>query len=204
VAVLSAPFRSRSALSALAALLVAVTIMSPGTAAAAGGRASLGAAREGLTLTKERLDLMREVMASKWFSRAPIQDPAQEETVKTAAVAQGLELGVAAGSTRSLFAAEIAAAKEVQRGWGSHWLFYGAPADLAAPDLSGIRASLGGISERLVALLPRLVPLARDPGTQARVSAAAAKILVVPYLGPQGRAEIVEALLGIRGRVAAD
>lgn len=191
----------RSALLLLAVLLVLAAIAVPATATASAPEpAPLRAGREALVLTKERLDLMKEVMASKWLSRGPIQDLSQEETVTAAAVTQGLELGVAAGSTRHLFAAEIAAAKEVQLGWGSHWLYFGAPADLVAPDLAQLRATLGGISERLVALLPKLVALGDEPLAQAQMDAAAAKILKVPYLGDTGRGAIVEALLGIRAR----
>jgi chorismate mutase len=184
------------------AVALAIVVPSASAASAPGGGA-FGAAREALVLSKERLGLMKEVMASKWLSRAPIQDLAQEESVKESAVAKGLELGVAAGATRSLFAAEIGAAKEVQLGWGSHWLFYGAPAELAAPDLTAIRASLGVISEGLVALLPKLVGLRDEPNAEARSTAAGAKILKVPYLGSAGRDAIVEGLLGIRSRANA-
>jgi chorismate mutase-like protein len=186
----------------VAAVALAIVPPSAGAATAADG-SSFGAAREALVLTRERLGLMKEVMASKWFSRGAIQDLGQEEAVKEAAVAQGLEVGVAAGATRNLFGAEIAAAKEVQLGWGSHWLYFGAPAELAAPELTQLRANLGGISERLVALLPKLVGLGGEPNAEGRLTSAAAKILKVPYLGSEGRAEIVEALLGIRGRAAA-
>lgn len=184
--------------------LALVLVVAVGPARAAGSeRAMIGAAREALGLTGQRLGLMKEVMASKWLSRAPIQDLGQEEAVKEAAVARGLELGVAAGSTRGLFTAEIAAAKEVQLGWGSHWLFYGAPAELAAPDLTALRASLAEISERLVALLPKLIGLGGVSEAEARVAAAARKILKVPYLGVEGRAQIVKALVAIRGRTPA-
>jgi chorismate mutase len=196
--------RLRSASSALLVVAVALAILAPSAAAAGGADgSSFGAAREALVLSRERLGLMKEVMASKWLSRAPIQDLAQEEAVKEAAVAKGLELGVAAGPTRELFAAEIGAAKEVQLGWGSHWLYHGAPAELVAPDLTQLRATLGGISERLVALLPKLVALAAEPDAEARLTSAAAKILKVPYLGGEGRAGIVAGLLGIRARASA-
>jgi chorismate mutase len=196
--------RRRSVLAALVVVAVSAVIVAPGAAAASGSDGgAFGAAREALVLSRERLGLMKEVMASKWLSRAPIQDLAQEEAVKESAIAQGLELGVAAGATRGLFTAEIAAAKEVQLGWGSHWLFDGAPAGLAAPDLGQLRTTLGRISERLVALLPKLVGLGSEPNAEARLRAAAAKSLRVPYLGPTGRSAIVEALLGVRVRRTA-
>jgi chorismate mutase-like protein len=191
-------------LTVVVAVAVALAVVTPSaTAATAPDGGAFGATREALVLSKERLGLMKEVMASKWLSRAPIEDLVQEEAVKNSAVAKGLELGVAAGATRKLFTAEIAAAKEVQLGWGSHWLFYGAPAELAAPDLNQIRANLGVISEGLIALLPKLVGLRDEPNTEERSVAAATKILKVPYLGSAGRAAIVEALLEIRPRATA-
>lgn len=80
-----------------------------------------------LVLTRERLCLMDEVMAAKWFSRTPIQDPAQEAVVIEGAVAKGGERGVAGSFTRGLFEAEVAAAKEVEPGRGAEWLYLGAP-----------------------------------------------------------------------------
>jgi chorismate mutase len=202
VAVLAPAYRSAHA--GLAVAVVALTVVASSSAAAtAPDDGAFGAAREALVLSKERLGLMKEVMASKWVSRAPIQDLAQEESVKEAAVGEGLELGVAAGATRELFGAEIAAAKEVQLGWGSHWLYFGAPAELAAPDLTQLRTTLGAISEGLVALLPKLVGLRDEPKAEARLMAAAAKILRLPYLGSAGRVAIVEGLLAIRPSATA-
>jgi chorismate mutase-like protein len=183
----------------LTALLI-VAAVAAGTAATASAEAppALAAAREALALTDARLELMDEVMASKWFSRAPIEDPAQEAAVTEAAVAKAGELGVAPAGVRSLFGAEIEAAKEVQLGWGSHWLYLGAPPDLAAPDLAQLRSQLSEISERIVAVLPRLAPLAELPDAHRRVTMAAAKVLRVRYLGAASRARLVEALLAIR------
>ncbi len=58
------------------------------------------AARHALSLSGERLSLMRRVMVSKWQSRAPVEDRAQEQVVvsgaRAAARARGLgEAGVA-------------------------------------------------------------------------------------------------------------
>ncbi|HEY1853846.1 MAG TPA: hypothetical protein VGG40_04600 [Solirubrobacterales bacterium] len=184
------------ALAVICAAAVALATVA-GTASAA-APAPLAAAREALELTDARLELMDEVMASKWFSRTPIQDPAQEAAVKEAAVAKAQALGVAAGGTRSLFAAEIAAAKEVELGWGARWLYYGAPPDLAAPELEALRSQLSEISERIVAVLPRLLTLGRLPAARRRVGTIAGQVLRVRYLGGESRARIVDSLLAIR------
>jgi chorismate mutase len=183
--------RTRSAL--LCALLLALAMAMP-TGAGAAAPASMKAARQILTLTKNRLELMDEVMASKWLSRAPIQDPAQEATVTETAVAEAEALGVGPELTRGLFAAEIAAAKEVQLGWGSHWLYFGAP-ELAAPELTTLRAELTGISKAIVAALPRLEGLGAQPNVRDRLLTAASKILRVRYLTAAGREVIVDSML---------
>jgi chorismate mutase len=183
--------RTRSAL--LCALLLAVAMAIP-TGAGAAAPAPMKAARQILNLTKNRLELMDEVMASKWLSRAPIQDPAQEATVTETAVAEAEALGVGPELTRGLFAAEIAAAKEVQLGWGSHWLYFGAP-ELAAPELTTLRAELTGISKAIVAALPRLEGLGAQPNVRDRLLTAASKILRVRYLTAAGREAIVDSLL---------
>jgi chorismate mutase len=178
----------------LLAFLAAAAVAVP-TSAVAAAPAPMAAARQVLTLTKSRLGLMDQVMASKWLSRAPIQDPVQEATVTETAVAEAEPLGVSAELTRSVFAAEIAAAKEVQLGWGSHWLYYGAPEGLAAPELATLRAELTAISKGIVAELPRLDGLATQPNVRARLLDAAKKILRVRYLTAAGREAIVDALL---------
>jgi chorismate mutase-like protein len=191
---------TRPALSGLTVLSLATALAAfpSGVAAAAPPPSPLAAAQEVLARTNERLQLMDEVMASKWFSRTPIEDPAQEAAVKSAAVARAGTLGVAAAGTRSLFAAEIAAAKEVELGWGSHWLYYGAPPDLAAPELEALRVRLSGISEQIVAVLPRLVGLSEVPSARRRLLAMSANILRVRYLSVEGQKKIVDSLLGIR------
>jgi chorismate mutase len=187
--------RTRSAL--LCALLVTVAMAtSMPTGAVAATPAPLKAARQILTLTEQRLELMEQVMASKWLSRSPIQDPAQEATVTETAVAEAEALGVSAKLTRKLFAVEIAAAKEVQLGWGAQWLYFGAPEGLTAPELTTLRAELTGISKAIVADLPRIEGLSALPHVHTRLLNAAKKILIVHYLGNENFESLVEALLG--------
>jgi chorismate mutase len=181
-----------AALLAVALVLVAIAIP---TGAGAATPAPLKAARQILTLTESRLELMEQVMASKWLSRSPIQDPAQEATVTETAVTEGEALGVGAKLTRGVFKAEIAAAKEVQLGWGSQWLYFGAPEGLAAPELTTLRAELTAISKSIVAALPRLEGLDKQANVRARLLAASAKILIVHYLSTKSREAIVDALL---------
>ncbi len=66
----------------LAVLLVAViaaAALSP-AAAAAKTPTPASAARTALSLSAERLSVMRRVMASKWQSRSPVEDLAQIRT----------------------------------------------------------------------------------------------------------------------------
>jgi chorismate mutase-like protein len=182
--------------SALLCVLLATVAMAIPTGASAATPAPLKAARQILTLTEQRLELMEQVMASKWLSRSPIQDPAQEATVTETAVAEAEALGVSAKLTRKLFAVEIAAAKEVQLGWGAQWLYFGAPEGLAAPELTTLRAELTGISKAIVAALPRIEGLSALPNAHTRLLNAAKQILIVHYLGQKNFEGLVAALLG--------
>lgn len=190
--------RRACALAAALAMLASLTVVTASASARPSSPAPLDAAREVLALSNARLELMDEVMASKWFSRSPIEDPVQETSVKDTAAAEAAALGVAAAGTRAVFAAQIEAAKEVQLGWGSHWLYYGAPAGMAAPELGQLRSQLSEISKQIVAVLPRLIPLSKLPDARNRVSIAAARFLRVRYLGSAGRAAIVDSLLTLR------
>jgi chorismate mutase len=65
--------RRRRALLVAAAVIAALV---PATATA-NPHAPASAARRALSLSDARLSLMRSVMASKWQSRAPVEDRAQ-------------------------------------------------------------------------------------------------------------------------------
>ena len=69
----------------------------------------------------ERLALMRPVAAWKRVHGGAIEDPAREAIVLEKASAAAVAAGLVAGPARAFFAAQIEAAKEIQRCWIARW-----------------------------------------------------------------------------------
>ncbi|MBV8989539.1 MAG: hypothetical protein JO372_13355 [Solirubrobacterales bacterium] len=164
-------------------------------ARAAGG---MKAAQTALRLTDERLSLMKQVMASKWLSRSPIQDRAQERVVVAGALALSRRRGLADAGVRRFFEQQILAAKEVQLGWGKQWLWYGFPAHTTPPDLAQLRAKLSALTPKLVDALAGLRQLRCQPGVRADLKRASRRLIRTRFVSNTRRAGIVSALLSVR------
>lgn len=72
-------------------------------------------------LIDARLELMDEVAAYKWRQDRPIEDPEREALVLDRAVDDALRHGFTPDSSRAFFAAQIEAAKQIQRHWFRIW-----------------------------------------------------------------------------------
>jgi len=68
-----------------------------------------------------RLDLMKDVAATKWQSKTAIEDQDRESIVIETAAADALKYGLTPASSRFFFAMQIEAAKEIQRYWFDEW-----------------------------------------------------------------------------------
>ncbi len=160
--------------------------------------AGLNAAGRFLRLTNERLALMKAVMETKWLSRSPIQDRAQEERVVQGALVSSRKLGLADAGVRRVFAQEILAAKEVQLGWGTRWLWYGLPDDIKPPDLERLRAQIAALTPELIDALAGLGQLHCQPGVHVTLTRASRQLIRISYLSDRRRAALVTALLSVR------
>ncbi|MCW3008254.1 MAG: chorismate mutase [Solirubrobacterales bacterium] len=194
---------TRNALRAVgAALTLAVVLIALPAQASAADR--LAGARQVLALTQQRLSFMETVAASKWLSRSPIQDSAQEATVLQAARDAATARELAPASVANLFAAEITAAKVVQLGWGDEWLLYGFPADQPPPDLTAIRPQIAALTPAIADALTQtsLAHCVRD--ARARLLRDAATTIATAKVTPAVRESIVDAILRVRpvGRLA--
>ena len=165
------------------------------TARTAGG---MKAAQTALRLTDERLSLMKQVIASKWLSRSPIQDRAQEQVVVAGALSLSRRRGLADAGVRRFFEQQIAAAKEVQLGWGEQWLWYGFPAHTTPPDLAQLRAKLSALTPKLVDALAGLRQLRCQPGARVALTRASRRLIRTRFVSNTRRAGIVAALLSVR------
>lgn len=169
-----------------------------GVAAEGRAVAGIGAARTALRLTGERLALMKQVMASKWVSRSPIQDRAQERVVMAGALALSRRRGLADAGVRRVFGQEILAAKEVQLGWGQQWLWYGFPRHLRPPDLTQMRAKLASLTPEVVDALARLGRLRCQARGRVALLHASRRLIRTRFVSDRRRAAIVAALLSVR------
>ncbi|MFT4713468.1 MAG: cyclohexadienyl dehydratase [Candidatus Azotimanducaceae bacterium] len=68
-----------------------------------------------------RLDLMKDVAATKWQNKIAIEDLDRESIVIEKAAADALTYGLTPASSRFFFAMQIEAAKEIQRYWFDEW-----------------------------------------------------------------------------------
>ncbi|MEH6567861.1 MAG: gamma subclass chorismate mutase AroQ [Halioglobus sp.] len=72
-------------------------------------------------LVSQRLNYMKDVAAYKWHNKLPIENLARETVVLESAVTQGLRFGLMTTGSKSFFAVQIAAAKEIQWYWFGQW-----------------------------------------------------------------------------------
>ncbi|MFZ0384904.1 MAG: gamma subclass chorismate mutase AroQ [Solirubrobacteraceae bacterium] len=182
---------------AVAALAWATAPAANAAPSATAARPKLAAAQTFLRLTDERLALMKQVMESKWLSRTPIQDPAQEERVVQGALVISRELGLADTGVRRVFAQEILAAKDVQLGWGTRWLFYGFPSDVKPPDLSRLRAQLTALTPKLIDALAGLGRLRCQHGVRTTLLRASRRLIRTRYVSKPRRSAIIAAVLSV-------
>jgi chorismate mutase len=183
------------------AIVVAAAViaaLAPG-AATANTRSPARAARRALSLSDTRLSLMRSVMASKWQSRAPVEDRAQEQAVLSSARDAARRHGLGEAGVAAVFEAEIAAAKIVQLGWGRRWLLRGFPAGEPAPDIAQIRAKLADLSPRIVDALTELDGLRCRSGARAALLRDSRRLIRTRFVTDRARAALVDALLKVHG-----
>jgi chorismate mutase-like protein len=189
---------ARGLLAAVAVAAVAASASVAASPAAATEYDRLAPARQVLSLTDDRLALMRGVMATKWAARTPIEDLAQEATVLAGARAAAAEHELQPDGVEGLFGQQILAAKEVQLGWGGAWLMHGFPADEPVPDLAAVRAELAAIGPEIVDALVHMPAVHCARNLRARLLRVADRRITTPYVTDERRAAIVGALLDVR------
>ena len=114
-------------------------------------------------LVVERLLLADTVAQAKWIKGTPVSDPAREQVVIDAAVAQATRDGVDTDLVRRVMTDQIAASKVVQRGLLTQWAHHPSEAPTAAPDLTSVRTRLDEIDTALVDALGDVQATAADP-----------------------------------------
>ncbi|MBT0566773.1 gamma subclass chorismate mutase AroQ [Williamsia sp. CHRR-6] len=103
------------------------------------------------------------VARSKWVTKAPIDDPAREATVISAAVAAAAAKGISAARATAVFTDQIEASKIVQRALFAYWQANPAAAPTTAPDLAVPRATIDAQSAIIVTELGTTASLSTSP-----------------------------------------
>jgi cyclohexadienyl dehydratase len=126
---------------------------------------------------------MQDVAAYKWLNQRPIEDLERETVVLTAASRSGLDYNITVASSEAFFAAQIEAAKEIQRYWFDQWQTHGAP-ETAADLITTVRPALLDLGEQITAQLGKQQSIrgtdinatGLSPATAARLAVAANQI----------------------------
>lgn len=142
-----------------------------------------------------RLAFMPAVAAAKAVGRRVVEDPAQEARVLAAARAEAAAAGLEPAAAAELFAAQLAAARAVQRAWLAV-----PPADRAPVEPLDLeteaRPALAALSRTIVA---RAAAVAADPVALAALDPARVAAALDPSLAPAAdRETIATAVLGLR------
>ncbi|HLK12427.1 MAG TPA: transporter substrate-binding domain-containing protein [Candidatus Binatia bacterium] len=148
-----------------------------------------------LALVDLRLAFMPAVATAKAALGRPVEDPAQEDRVRAAVGVVAAREGLAPDAADALFAAQIAAARAVERAVLA--LPPGERPPVPPLDLAReARPALAAVSETIVA---RAAAVAADPAALAAESPARLAQRLDPVLTPApARRAIAEAIVGLR------
>jgi chorismate mutase len=178
--------------------LSAVPACGPAAVTPAVRRARLDAAfDELLGLMRARLALMHDVARWKWSAKSPIEDPTREATLLGEVADRGATLDLDPVMTRAFFAAQIEAAKLVQRADFRRWEADPPPSDAPALDLATVlRPRIDALNRDLLAALARAEPrLHSDDGAGARILIRADALLSGDGIDAEVRAAAIRPLI---------
>jgi cyclohexadienyl dehydratase len=139
-------------------ILIALAMVFTTSVAAAASFAGPKDVARVFDLMQQRLELMRSVAAWKYANHVPVTDPAREQQVLDATVAQAQRLGIDAASARELFALQIQIARGVQEHYLSNWNAAGR-SDAPVRDLNKeLRPELDGLGQQLLRAIYLALP----------------------------------------------
>jgi chorismate mutase len=178
-------------------LMLAVLACGPATDPTAVPAAPDPALDRLLGLMRSRLVVMHDVARWKWASKAPVEDPGREAALFEDVAARGVALGLDPAATRAFFAAQIEAAKLVQRADLARWQADGRDPDGEAPDLARVlRPRIDALNRDLLAAMAEArVRPATGAGSARRIRDRADAILAGDGIDAAVRAASIRPLL---------
>ncbi|MEO0820574.1 MAG: gamma subclass chorismate mutase AroQ [Pseudomonadota bacterium] len=178
------------------AAVVLATLLALAAAPAQAGAADR-AEEAVFTRIAERLALMMPVAAWKMERGAPVEDKAREAVVLDKAAEAAEAEGLSGESARPFFAAQIEAAKDIQRCWIARWEAGEASPPAETPDLkTEIRPELIRLGAEILASIR--AALDAGAGFGAESAPAFRDAVALDCLSDPSRNAILEALAGVR------
>jgi chorismate mutase len=146
---------------------------------------------------RSRLVVMHDVARWKWAAKAPIEDPAREQALLNDVNELGNAMGLDPAATRAVFAAQIEAAKLVQRADLARWQADGRGPEGEAPDLAGVlRPRIDALNRQLLAAMAEAkVRPGMNAGASRRIRDRADAILAGDGIDAAVRAAAIRPLL---------
>ncbi len=130
-----------------------------------------------LGLLAARLAVAHDVARVKWNTGRPIEDLDRERELLTRVSERGRDAGLDPAFVKSLFAAQIAAGKRLQRADHERWRAAGQGPFADAVPLADLRTRLDRIEGEILAALPAALSAVANAGVPAAVPARAAELI---------------------------
>ncbi|MFC9768442.1 chorismate mutase [Rhodococcus jostii] len=182
---------------AVAAVMLAMS-MAGGTAPASAQTRPLEPIALAVSL---RLATADTVVAAKWGTPSPIDDPAREAQVLSAVAAQAADEGLSAVRVQQIFRDQIEANKEVQRALFGWWRVAPGAAPTVRPDLTQVRPVIDRQNTDILLQLREQEAVLAGPGCVPALVDAAVAVAAEQRLDPLHQATLARALVSICGPV---
>ena len=131
-----------------------------------------------LRLMSDRLTLMHDVARTKWNANRPVGDPEREQALLHEMEEKGQEHGLDPEFTRAFFAAQIAAARQIQEADLARWRAEGRGPFRDTPDLVSLRRRIDGLNRALLGALADARPRLGEAGVRVQLQRWAGEALV--------------------------
>lgn len=178
-------------------ICVALALLLTSHVAAAAQFAGGREVQEVFGLIGQRLQLMPAVAAWKRANNVPVSDPAREQQVLDATVAEAQRLGIDAAPARELFALQIRMARDVQAHFMSVWQEQGSSSEAVRDLNKELRPELDRLGAQMLHAIYLALPEIMSDG-YARNHVSSASAIVVPGVRPEDREALVQAVGRLR------
>jgi chorismate mutase len=126
---------------------------------------------------RDRLVLMHEVARTKWNLKRPVLDSQREQALLQKMEKKGQEHGLDPERTRTLFTAQIAAARLVQEADHARWQTEGRGPFANASDLAELRLRIDAINRDLLVALAEARPYLDEASTREQLRSLARDVI---------------------------